>query len=403
MGIGGAWLNRNVLAIGFADFCADFNYEMVLAVLPLFITSGLGAPVAAVGVVEGVADGSSAVVKLFSGWYSDRIGWRRRLAVGGYGGTVLGFGAMALVASWPQVVGARGFAWIGRGVRQPIRNALLAGSVARADVGKAFGFHEAMDTLGAVAGPAVAFLLLFGGHGFRAVFWAALIPGALALVAFGVLTRDPRPRPAAGQPLWRPLPAGFRRLLGAVAVFGSGNFAIAFFTLRAVQMLRPELAQPAAIAGGVAFYLFHNALGAAASFPAGWLADRIGKTPVLAASYLTFVAACAVAALGHGPILVALLAIPVGVHAPIVKAQEASLAGALVSGDIQGAAFGALDGLNGAGDLVSSVVTGALWTAAGPVAGLAFGGSLGLLGALALLVLRPESGPDVHLRPSSPH
>jgi len=390
MATGTRWLNRNVLAIGFADFCADANYEMVLAVLPLFITSGLGAPVAAVGLIEGVADGSSAVIKLLSGWYSDRIAWRRRLAATGYAGTVAGFGVVALLTTWPQVLGARGVAWMGRGLRQPIRNALLAGSVQPQDAGKAFGFHEAMDTLGAVVGPAIAFVLLFGGHGFRTIFWVAVIPGVVATLAFTVLTRDPRRAVAAALPLWRPLPGGFWRLIGAVSVFGAGNFAMAFFTLRAQQMLEPDLSRPAALAGAVAFYLFHNVVGSIASFPAGWLADRVGKAPVLVAGYVCFALACLVAILGHGPLWVALLAIPVGIQAPVVKATEGSLASSLVGAEAHGTAFGVLDGVNGAGDLVSSLVTGALWTAAGPAAGLAYGGVVGLAGAAALAVLRPE-------------
>lgn len=389
----GRWLNRNVLAIGFADFCADSNYEMVLAVLPLFITAGLGAPVAAVGLVEGVADGSSAVIKLLSGWYSDRISWRRPLASVGYAGTVAGFGVVAALTTWPQVLAARGVAWMGRGLRQPIRNAILAASVEPKDVGKAFGFHEAMDTLGAVLGPAVAFVLLFGGHGFRTIFLVALIPGAGAVLFFTVLTRDPRRPAPEARPLWRPLPGPFWRLVGAVSVFGAGNFAIAFFTLRAQEMLEPEWSRRAALAGAVAFYLLHNAVGAAASFPAGWLADRIGKGPVLVAGYVCFALACLVAIAGHGPAWVALLAIPVGIHAPVVKATEGSLASSLVQSEAHGTAFGVLDGVNGAGDLVSSLVTGALWTVAGPVAGLAYGGVVGLAGAAALAALRPERAP----------
>ena len=118
-----SWLNRNVLGIGVADLAADANYEMVFAVLPLFITVGLGAPAFAVGVVEGVGDGASSVVKLWSGWYSDRVAWRKRLAIGGYGATVFGLGLLVAIASWPPVIVARALAWMGRGLRQPIRSA----------------------------------------------------------------------------------------------------------------------------------------------------------------------------------------------------------------------------------------------------------------------------------------
>ena len=186
------WLNRNVLGIGFADLAADANYEMVLAVLPLFITAGLGAPALAVGLVEGVADGASAAVKVWSGWYSDRIEWRKSLAVAGYGATGFGYALLVAVVSWPQVLVSRAFAWVGRGLRQPIRQAMLAGSVDKRDLGKAFGFHEALDTAGALIGPAIAFLLLATGHGFRTVFAVAIVPAVLAVSFFAFLTRDPR-------------------------------------------------------------------------------------------------------------------------------------------------------------------------------------------------------------------
>jgi len=206
---------------------------MVFAVLPLFITAGLGAPALAVGIVEGVADGSAAVVKLWSGWYSDRIAWRKSLAVGGYGTTVVGLAVLIAVTSWPQVIIARALAWMGRGLRQPIRSAMLAGSVGKGDLGKAFGFHEALDTAGALLGPAIAFILLAGGHGFRTVFAVALIPGVVAVIFFGILTRDPRHGRGEPVSLRVPLPGPFWRLIAAVAVFGVGNFATAFFTLRA--------------------------------------------------------------------------------------------------------------------------------------------------------------------------
>ncbi|HWO91153.1 MAG TPA: MFS transporter, partial [Methylomirabilota bacterium] len=303
---------------------------MVFAVLPLFITAGLGAPALAVGIVEGVADGSAAVVKLWSGWYSDRIAWRKSLAVGGYGTTVVGLALLIAVTSWPQVIIARALAWMGRGLRQPIRSAMLAGSVGKSDLGKAFGFHEALDTAGALLGPAIAFILLAGGHGFRTVFAVAVIPGVVAVIFFGILTRDPRHGRGEPVSLRVPLPGSFWRLIAAVAVFGVGNFATAFFTLRAAQMLQPELSRPVALSAAVGFYLAHNAVGAAVSFPAGWLADRIGKVPVLASAYLTFAAASVVGMLGHGWLAVALLALFVGAQNPAVISMESSLTSSIV-------------------------------------------------------------------------
>jgi MFS family permease len=362
---------------------------MVLAVLPLFITAGLGAPVIAVGLVEGVADGSSALVKVWSGWYSDRIVWRKSLAAGGYAATGFGFSLLVAVATWPQVLISRAFAWMGRGVRQPIRNAMLAGSVDKRDLGKAFGFHEALDTAGALIGPAVAFTLLATGHGFRTVFAVAIVPAVIAFAAFAALTRDPRRGANRAKPPDFKLPSAFWRLMVPIAIFGTGNFATAFFTLRVAQMLQPELARPAAIAGAVAFYLAHNAVGTAVSFPAGSLADRIGKAPVLAAAYATFALACIVGAVGHGYAAVALLAVLVGAQSPIVSAMEGSLSGSLVDEPKLGTAFGVVNGINGAGDLASSVVAGVLW-AASPGAAMAFGGVLSLIASAILWAWRGQ-------------
>ncbi|HLZ94689.1 MAG TPA: MFS transporter [Candidatus Dormibacteraeota bacterium] len=384
------WLNRNVVGIGIADLAADANYEMVFAVLPLFITAGLGAPAVAVGLVEGIADGSSAVVKLWSGWYSDRIAWRKRLAVGGYGTTVVGLSLLVAITSWPQVIVARALAWMGRGLRQPIRSAMLAGSVGREDLGKAFGFHEALDTAGALLGPAVALALLSTGSGFRTVFWVALIPGVICVLLFALITRDPRHERAKPVSLRVPMPPGFWRLMAPVAIFGVGNFATAFFTLRAAQMVQPELTHKAALAAAVAFYLAHNAVGAVVSFPAGWLADRVGKALVLSAAYATFAGACLVGLFGHGFIALGLMALFVGAQNPVVSSVEGSLTSSIVEERRLGTGFGILNAVNGVGDLGSSIVAGVLWTFVSPAAALGAGAALCTAAALLLRLRAPS-------------
>lgn len=388
-----AWLNRNVLGIGLADLAADANYEMVLAVLPLFITAGLGAPPVAVGLVEGVADGSSALVKVWSGWYSDRVPWRKTLGVGGYAATGLGFSLLVAVGTWPQVLLSRALAWIGRGLRQPIRSAMLAGSVERKYLGRAFGFHEAMDTAGALIGPAIAFVLLSTHHGFRTVFTVAIIPGLLAFALFALLTRDPRKQAGAGRPPDFKLAAPFWRLMVPIGVFGFGNFATAFFTLRVAQIVQPELSVPAATAAAVAFYLAHNAVGTAVSFPAGWLADRVGKAPVLAAAYATFGLACVVGIVGHGFFAVGLLALLVGAESPVVSSVEQSLSGSLVDEPRLGTAYGVLNGINGAGDLGSSVIAGLLWMGT-PGLAMGFGAAFSIIASAILWAWRGPLSPS---------
>ncbi|HET7420077.1 MAG TPA: MFS transporter [Candidatus Dormibacteraeota bacterium] len=388
-----SWLNRNVIGIGLADLAADANYEMILAVLPLFITAGLGAPVVAVGLVEGVADGSSAVVKVWSGWYSDRVAWRKALAAGGYGATGFGFSLLVAATTWPQVLLSRALAWMGRGLRQPVRSAMLAGSVEKRDLGKAFGLHEAMDTAGALIGPAVAFLLLSTHHGFRTVFAVAIIPGVLAFALFALVTRDPRQGAAHSRPPDFTLPRRFWRLMLPIGVFGFSNFTTAFFTLRVAQVLRPEVGVAAATAAAVGFYLAHNAVGTAVSFPAGWLADRVGKAPVLAAAYATFGVACAVAIVGHGWVAVGVLALLVGAESPVVSSVEQSLSGSLVDEPKLGTAYGVLNGINGAGDLGSSVIAGVLYSAS-PAAAFSFGAAFSLIASAILWAWRGPLSPS---------
>jgi len=200
-----------------------------------------------------------------------------------------------------------------------------------------------------------------------------------------VLTRDPRHEPAQPVSLRVPMPGGFWRLMAPVGVFGVGNFATAFFTLRAAQMVQPEVSHTVALSVAVGFYLAHNFVGAVVSFPAGWLADRVGKPLVLSAAYATFSAACVVGLAGHGFAALGLMALLVGAQNPVVSAVEGSLTSSLVEERRLGTAFGILNAINGVGDLGSSIVAGVLWTFVSPVAAFAVGA---VLCGVAALVLR---------------
>ena len=236
-------------------------------------------------------------------------------------------------------------------------------------------------------------LLLFEKHSTRTRLSFEAGMQQLGGAAIYLNTRDSQLGRGEPVALRVPLPGSFWRLIAAVAVFGVGNFATAFFTLRAAQMLQPELSRPAALSAAVGFYLAHNAVGAAVSFPAGWLADRIGKVPVLASAYLTFAAACVVGMLGHGWLAVALLALFVGAQNPVVSSVESSLTSSIVEERRLGTAFGILNGVNGVGDLVSSIVAGVLWTLVSPPAAFGFGAVLCAVAALALALRPPRSVP----------
>src|SRR5688572_359681 len=204
------WFNRTVIGAGLTSFLADVGYEMATALLPAFLRLLHVPPElvgAILGLIEGTADLLSNAVKLLVGWYSDRIGQRKAFVVGGYALTGSAFALVALAAAWPLILVAKSLAWIGKGLRGPLRNAIITDAVEPQHRGKAFGFHRAGDTLGAIAGPlpGAALLAWMPGHWFatpdepyRVVFLLTLIPGLGAALAFALLIREQRFTPKPG-------------------------------------------------------------------------------------------------------------------------------------------------------------------------------------------------------------
>jgi MFS family permease len=386
------WLNRNVVGAGLTSFLADAAYETATAALPGFLPSPL-----LLGFIEGVSDAVSSSVKLASGWWGDRLGHRKAIVTFGY---VLSGTASALFAfaAWPLVLAGRLLAWFGRGIRGPLRDAILADSVDPADRGKVFGFHRAGDTLGAIVGPLLGAWLLAtlrpaspddDAAPFRVVFLLTLIPGLGSALAFAVLVREKRrtPRPTH---LWasiRALPAPFRRLLVGVGVFGAGDFAHTLLVLAAVEALTPAHG-PVAPALAAGLYGVRNVLYAAASFPVGALSDRLGRRGLLVVGYVLGAGVMVgfAAVLGRGavglPVLAVLFGLA-GVYIAVEDALERALTADLVPDvTLRGTAYGVLGTVNGLGDFLSSAGVGLLWWAFGPVPGFACAAVLMLSGAV---------------------
>ena len=363
------WLNRTVLGIGLASLFSDWSHEIATTVLPAFLAT-MGVAAAWLGVIEGVADGVSSFAKMASGFYTDRLRRRKPVAVAGYIVTALGTAAFAVATSAWHVLVARSFAWFGRGVRTPVRKALLAGSVTKETYGRAFGFERMMDTLGAIVGPATAFLLLpLSRHQYRGLFAVTLIPGLLAaaVVAFVVKERERKPVPhvSFGESL-QALPQRFRNFLVAVGLFGMGDFAHTMLILLAAQKLAPLLGPTRAASIATGLYVLHNLLYAVFSMLAGWLADRFHKGRLLAIGFL--LAALMAAAVTLLPMNVWTLALVFtigGIHVGMQETLEDSFCAELVDETQYGMAFGTLATVNGIGDFLSSLVVGVLWTALG--------------------------------------
>ena len=382
------WLNRTVLGVGLASLFSDWSHEIATAALPAFLAS-LGVAAAWLGVIEGVSDGLASFAKMASGYYTDRLPRRKPIAVAGYVVTALGTAAFALATNAWHVLLARSSAWLGRGVRTPVRKALLAGSVPRSAYGRAFGLERAMDTVGAIVGPLSALLILEATrHNYRALFAWTLIPGLLAAAVIAFLvkeqTRTPVPHISFGERL-RSLPNAYRRFLAAVALFGAGDFAHSMLILLATQKLAPSVGLARAASISVTLYILHNVCYAGFSLLAGALADRMSKNRLLAIGYaLAGVMTLAIIILPATIITMAAVFVLGGIYIAIEETLEDSLCAEVVDESHHGMAFGVLATVNGIGDFTSSIVVGLLWTAFGTQVAFGYSALLFLAGALVV-------------------
>ena len=392
------WLNRNVVGMGVTSFLSDAGHEMATAVLPAFV-GVIGAPAAALGVIEGVADAVASFVKLGAGWLSDRLGRRKTICVGGYFLTGIAQALFAFAFAWPVVLIGRTVGWLGRGIRGPLRDAILAESVLAGDRGKAFGFHRAGDTMGAILGPllAVGLLAILQADAladpsapFRTVFLLTLIPGVGSAIAFAAMVSDRRRPPNHALRFWtslRALPAPYRRFLVGVGVFGMGDFAHTLLILAAADLLAPDYGVIRAAQIAALLYVARNVMYAAASYPIGALSDRLGRRGLLALGYLLG------ALVAGGFLLAFLLPLPsvgyllllfglAGTYIAAEDALEGAMTADFVAADVRGMAYGLMGTVNGVGDLVASVVVGGLWTVIGPALAFGYAAAVMLVGAV---------------------
>lgn len=396
------WLNRNVVGLAINRFLSDFGHEAGTAILPLFLTA-IGAPAYALGFIEGFADALSSFAKLFGGWLGDRVERRRPWAAVGYLLTGVTTGLYGLFAMWPWTLLVRTLGWMGRGLRSPLHDALLTDSVPATARGRAFGFDEAADTAGAVAGPlaALAIVGLFPGltgdlHAFNIVFWLAAIPGILAALSIFLLVKERRHPTLKGTTFagsLRLLPNSYRRYLAGVFVFGCGDFSHTLLIMYAVQSLTPHFG-PSAGAIAIQLYALHNFLYAVGAYPAGALADRFGKRRFLIAAYILAALMNALLIVA-APSLVTLVFVFViaGSAYALQQSLERAIAVDVVPVEVRSTGFGVLASVNGVGDLISSAIVGVLWTAFSPTVAFSYALVVTCAGAIiTAIVLRSPKG-----------
>lgn len=365
------WLTPGVRAIGTASLLADMGHEVPTSLLPSLLTSTLGAPAAALGLIEGVADGLAGAAKLGGGALADDPERRRATAVGGYTATAVLSSLIGVATSAWQVGVLRAGAWTARGLRVPARNALLADVVHPSSYGRAYGFERAMDNLGAIGGPLLA-LALVAVVGVRTAILLSVIPGMLASLAIvAAIRRAPRLDARERRPIRlrvRPVLRGrLGRVLVGAGAFEIGNLAATLLILRATELLEPQHGRDRAVEIALLLYTGYNTAATVASIPAGSIGDRRGNLRVLAGGVAFFLFAyLGFAFVGTSITVLALLFAAAGIAIGFVETAEHAAVASHAPSDLRGSAFGLLAATQSFGNLAASAIAGLLWTAISP-------------------------------------
>lgn len=401
-----SWLNRTVGGAGLTSALGDFCYETTTVILPGFFAV-LGLPAAFLGTIEGIADAVASFTKMASGYIADKLGHRKLLVLVGYGLTPFGQALIALAGGWYLILTGRVLSWFGKGLRGPLRDAIVAQAIAPETRGRAFGFHRAMDTIGAVVGPISGVALLGWAQGlkgtdsadpFRLVFWWTLVPGALAVLSFLVLVKDPQQSPNPKLRFFSALadlPPKFKRYLRAVGIFGIGDFSHSLLILAATQLLTPSMGTVRAAQAAASFYVLRNVVQVAASYPIGAFADRYGSLAVLVFGYVLGVLTAVMTATAfwmhlNSPVFLAAIFIIAGLYMAVQEALEPSVTADMVRSEQLGLSYGSLGTVNGTAKFISSAMVGILWTVVSPIFAFGLSAALMALGTVDLTRLRRD-------------
>ena len=370
---------RGVWVLGFVSLLMDISSEMVHSLLPMFLVGSLGVSVLVVGLIEGLAEATALMVKVFSGSLSDYLGKRKGLAVLGYALGAMSKPLFAISSGAGLVITARLIDRVGKGIRGAPRDALVA-DIAPPEVrGAAFGLRQSLDTVGAFTGPLLAVgLMLLWANDFRAVFWVAVIPGVLSVVLLMVGVTEPERQANAPRinPINRAnmgrLSAAYWWVVGIGALFTLARFSEAFLVLRAQQL-------GVAMAWVPLVMVAMNLVYAASAYPFGWLSDRVSHIRLLVAGLLVLILADAVLAVSTDWISLLIGVALWGVHMGMTQGLLATMVAEHAPADLRGTAFGCFNLVSGVAMLIASAVAGLLWDR--------FGASFTFLAGAAFCVL----------------
>lgn len=385
---------RSIWMLGLVSLFMDVSSEMIHSILPVFLVAGLGASALSLGVIEGIAESTALITKVFSGFLSDRLGKRKGLAVAGYTIGTLTKPLFAVANGVGLVLTARFLDRIGKGIRGAPRDALIADITPKEKRGAAFGLRQSMDTAGAFIGPMLASaLMLITSDNYRSVFWSAVLPGTIAvsILALGVEESRGRQETRGGPPLRISDIKKLDRRFWFIVVFGSiftlARFSEAFILLRAqVVGVKPSIVP--------FFMVIMNMVYTLSAYPVGVLSDRVGRMGMLAAGCIVLVVSDAMFALATGYTLVVLGAALWGLHMGLTQGIFSTLVANSAPEAMRGSAFGVFSLATGIAMLAASGLAGWLWDSAGPAATFWAGAGFALAGYAGLLLRRK------HLRPA---
>ena len=377
-----ARLSSGVWALGFVSLFMDISSEMIHGLLPVFLVGTLGVSAAGLGLIEGIAESTAAITKIFSGVWSDRIGRRKPLALLGYGMAALTKPLFPLADSAITVFTARFIDRMGKGIRGAPRDALVADLSSPEQRGAAFGLRQTLDTVGAFLGPLLAMgLMLWFADAARTVFWFATVPALISVGILFVFVHEPprpaqegaRPNPLAGFH-WRKFPPAFWRLVIVATLFTLTRFSEAFLVLRAQSTGgRAAFAPLALVVMNLAYVL--------SAYPAGTLSDRMPRHRLLVVGCLVMVVADILLAIGDAPMVVFAGIALWGLHMGLTEGLLAALTADYAPPDLRGTAFGVINLVRGVTLLIASLVAGLLWTRVGAPATFLLGAGVATLTA----------------------
>ncbi len=362
---------QNVFVAGLVSFFMDISSEMIYPLVPLFLANVLNVNKSVIGLIEGIAESTASLLKVFSGWFSDRIGNRKWLMAAGYGISTLSRPIVALATGWHHVMGSRFMDRFGKGVRTAPRDAIIAESTEKTHLGRAFGFHRSMDTMGAVVGPALAFFLLgIFSNNYRWVFWLSMIPGAIAvfLIIFFIkekkkdfIPHSERPKLTIKQFDWK-----FKFFVVIATLFAIGNSSDVFLILRAQQIGIPTLMIPVV-------YLMFNLIYSLSAIPAGIAADKFGRKRVILIGFILFAILYYGFAVAKDTRTIWILFSFYGLFMGLTEGIQKAFLATIIPKDFKATAFGVYNTTVGLAMLPASFIGGWLWDKISPSATFYFG------------------------------